>query len=155
MILVRDGRATVRSALNRQLPIKGRHRKLGRIRPESDDPYSDKWDSMEPFEHICWWWNDSYRTLLRDLPDVPIVHFENLLSDYQYFNTNVVEPFGLELTEEQWTVALQRKSKNATKTYRVPHWKEWGPDLNEPFKRHCAEMMVQLGYDDPRENEND
>jgi len=145
MILARDGRDTVRSALNRQMGrgFKAMH---DPVRPLPGDPFETRWPTASPFEKACWWWMDSYRTLLDHLPGKPIIHFEKTLRDYDYLNANVLDPIGLTITSEQWTAHKARKSGNAAEVYRVPHWREWTDAQKAFFDETCGEMMERLGY---------
>lgn len=145
MILARDGRDTVRSALNRQAGrgFKAMH---DPVRPLPGDAFAGRWTSMTPFQKICWWWMDAYRTLLNDLPGAPVIHFEKTLRDYDYLKGNVLDPIGLSISREQWTAHKARKSENSAETYRVPHWREWSEADKAFFDEVCGEMMERLGY---------
>jgi hypothetical protein len=145
MILARDGLDTVRSALNRQMGrgFKAMH---DPVRPLPGDPFEGRWPTASPFERACWWWMDSYRTLLDHLPGKPIIHFEKTLRDYDYLKVNVLDPISLKITSEQWTAHKARKSGNAAEVYRVPHWREWTEEQKAFFDETCGAMMERLGY---------
>lgn len=144
-ILARDGRATVRSALNRQM---GRNFKSKHVfvSPLPGDPMLDRWDSMSSFAKICWWWMDSYRLLLEELSDEPIVHFEKVLNDYDYFESHVLAPIGLNVSRAQWDAVKARKTDNSAQQYRVPHWREWSAEDRAIFEELCGPTMERLGY---------
>ncbi len=145
MILARDGRDTVRSAMNRQL---GRRPGVGHdpVRPLPGDPFKERWDSLSPFERACWWWMDSYRMLLDHLPQQPILQFEKTLRDYDYLKANVLDPIGLKISQETWAAHKARPSKNSATEYRVPHWREWTDAEKKFFDDTCGETMERLGY---------
>lgn len=145
MILARDGRDTVRSALNRQMGrgFKAMH---DPVRPLPGDPFAPRWAGMSPFQKICWWWMDAYRTLLKDLPGAPIIHFEKTLRDYDYLKGNLLDPLGLTVSRDQWTAHKAKKSGNSAEVYRVPHWREWSEADKAFFDEVCGEMMERLGY---------
>lgn len=145
MILARDGRDTVRSALNRQAGrgFKAMH---DPVRPLPGDPFAERWASMTPYQKACWWWMDAYRTLLQDLPGAPVIHFEKTLRDYDYLKSHVLDPLGLDVSREQWAAHKARKSENAAEVYRVPHWREWSDEQKAFFDEVCGEMMERLGY---------
>lgn len=145
MILARDGRDTVRSALNRQtgLGFKTMH---DPVRPLPGDPFQSRWPSLSNFEKICWWWMDAYRALLRDLPNQPIIHFEQTLRNYDYLKANVLDPIGLNISHETWTAHKAKRSENSAEEYRVPHWREWTDAEKRFFDDTCGETMERLGY---------
>lgn len=145
MILTRDGRDTVRSALNRQM---GRGFKATHdpVRPLAGDAFQSRWASMSNFEKVCWWWMDAYRTLLADLPDSPLVRFGKTLRDYNYLKANVLDPIGLKITQEMWTAHTAKRSKNSAEEYRVPHWRDWSDAEKAFFDETCGAMMERLGY---------
>ncbi|MFW5652893.1 MAG: hypothetical protein ACOC0P_02505, partial [Planctomycetota bacterium] len=145
MILVRDGRDVVRSALNRQ---HGRSRmNHAAVAPLPNDPYAAKWDSISDFEKMCWWWMDSYRMLLEHMPGVPIIQFEKVTKSWDYVRDNIVEPIGLNITEEIYRDHLAKPTKNAAMKYVIPHWSEWDDEQKEIFDRVCGDWMRRLGYD--------
>ncbi len=145
MILARDGRDTVRSALNRQMG-RGFQAMHDPVRPLPGDPFEPRWADMTPFQKICWWWMDAYRTLFDHLPDKPVIHFEKTLRDYDYLKASVLDPIGLNVTREQWTAHKGRKSGNSAEVYRVPHWREWSEADKAFFDEVCGETMERLGY---------
>jgi len=149
MLLVRDGRATVRSALNRQIP---RRREGGGNHPPTrplpdDHPYVDRWHEMSDFEQACWWWMDAYRMLLDHLPEAPIVHFERITKDYDYARDRILDPIGLHVTRQQYDASMSRMSANAAREYMIPHWSEWDETMRRQFDDICGPMMARLGYD--------
>jgi len=146
MILVRDGRATVRSAMNRQLPKKGKHNHPLIMPLPDDQPYYDNWQTMSDFEKTCWWWMDCYRTLLADLPDAPIVHFDKITKDYDYVKEHILQPVGLKLTKEQYDQSMGKKSANAAQKYNIPHWTEWDESMRRTFNQICGPTMEKLGF---------
>jgi len=146
-ILVRDGRATVRSAMNRQAPRKGTNNHPPTIPLPDDHPYVDRWNEMSDFEQTCWWWMDSYRMLLQHLPDVPILHFEKITKDYNYVKKEIIAPIGLQLSKDQYDASMSRKSANAAKQYTIPHWNDWDQTMRNQFDEICGELMERLGYE--------
>lgn len=147
MILVRDGRATIRSAMNRQLPKKGKHNHPLIMPLPDDQPYFDRWENMTDFEKTCWWWMDCYRTLLNHLPDSPIVHFERITKEYDYVREHILEPVGLKLTQQQYDESMGKKSANAAQQYTIPHWNDWDETMRKHFDEICGETMQRLGYE--------
>ena len=149
-ILVRDGRATVRSAMNRQKKKAAAPQKArwgDPVTPLPGDPYHAQWERMTEFEKFCWWWMDSYRMLLDHLPGAPILHFEKIVHDFDYVDRNVLEPFGLRLTRADWEAHMDKKTANSATSYEVKHWSDWGPEEQAAFDRICGDTMRRLGYD--------
>jgi len=148
MILVRDGRAAVRSALNRQTK-RGAVNQWNHapVMPLPGDPYREKWDSMSDFEKACWWWMDSYRTLLDHLDGCPIIHFEGTLNDYDYLKSMVLDPLGIEITRAQWEAHKARKTDNAADAYVVKSISEWTEDEHAAFERIAGDTYRRLGYE--------
>ncbi|MCC6909827.1 MAG: hypothetical protein IT430_17970 [Phycisphaerales bacterium] len=145
MVLARDGRDTVRSALNRQMG-RGFQASHDPVRPLPGDAFHGRWASMSHFEKVCWWWMDAYRTLLRDLPEQPIIQFNRTLKEYDYLKTNVLDPIGLHISEETWTAHKARKSNNSAEEYRVPHWRDWTDAEKAFFDEVCGPTMERLGF---------
>ncbi|MBL1217749.1 MAG: hypothetical protein D8M59_09660 [Planctomycetes bacterium] len=150
-ILVRDGRDTVSSALNRhQLKHGGFEKTSDAIyrgsKPAENEPLDKPWNEMTHFERVCWWWNDAYRTLLDQLPETPVIKFEKVVSDWTYVQTHLVRPLGLALDEADWQNALATRSENAAASYVVRPTEEWTRDESETFDRLCGTMMQRLGY---------
>ncbi len=144
MILVRDGRAVIRSALNRQ---KGKGRwNHPMMMPLAGDPYRDRWESMNDFQKACWWWMDSYQELMRHLPGVPVLHFERILSDYDYLQSNVLGPLGIPISKRQYEEHKADKTQNSAIAYTVPHWNEWSDEQARHFAEICGPTMQALGY---------
>ncbi len=149
-ILVRDPRDGIRSAMNRQSQKDNPFRR-DPVSPLPGDPYAEKWESMDEFARYCWWWMDSYRTLLRDLPGAPIVHFEKVLGrdggdGYTYVNEHIAKPIGLNLMRADYDGTVEKKSDNAAKGYSVSHWKDWNEGQRRVFDELCAETARRLGY---------
>ncbi len=146
-ILVRDGRSTVRSAMNRQAPKDGKTNHVPTQPLKDDHPYFEKWDELSEFERACWWWMDSYRMLQQQLPDAPIVHFDRLVKEYDYLRENVLEPANIELSPTEYQASLDRKSANAAREYSIPHWDEWDDQLRTQFDAICGETMERMGFE--------
>lgn len=145
MILSRDGRETVRSALNRQMG-RGNTPSHDPVRPLPGDPFQPRWAGLSNFEKICWWWMDAYRTLLNQLPGHPIIDFKQTLHDYDYLKTHVLDPIGLNISQDTWTAHKAKRSKNSAEEYRVPHWRDWTDAEKAFFDEVCGETMERLGY---------
>ena len=141
--LVRDGRDVVRSMMARKTmtnedPI------TKSIKPTEVNPWYDKWVSMNRFEKLCWYWDVENRYLHENIDT--IIHFEKLISDYQYFNKNLLSPLNLEIPKEKWEKEV-KSPKNITKKHAIPHWNDWDAEKLESFNKICGETMKNLGYE--------
>lgn len=140
--LVRDGRDVVRSMMARKTMLRG-DRNTKRIKPPKSNPWYDKWDTMNRFERLCWYWDVENRYMIENIDR--IIYFEKLLSDYDYFNKNLLEPLNLEITKETWENEISAP-KNITKKHAIPRWNEWCPEKLKSFYEICGETMQVLGY---------
>lgn len=140
--LVRDGRDVVRSIYSREiLGHKDPMSKL--IKPPEDDPYYEEWSSFNRFEKICWKWQYE-NTLLRDTIEHK-VHFEQLIKNYDYFNTHINKRLGVNIPEQGW--ALRTTSpKHASPVYKLEHWTKWPAKYQKSFERICGAEMDKCGY---------
>ncbi len=151
-ILVRNGRDTVASALNRharlhpEMPLEGTT-PYGASHPVPGDPDFERWPTMTPFERMCWWWADVYRTLLAQVPDAPVIRYEAAVGEWDYFRTMLVEPLGLEIEESAWREAVSRRSENAAEVYLSARAEEWSEVERLVFERQCGEIMAAMGYE--------
>lgn len=149
MILVRNGKAGVRSAMNRQASRGAtNHWNHAPVMPLPGDPVRDRWDSMSDFEKACWWWADSYRMLLDQLDGCPIVQFEQTLNDFDYLHEMVLAPVGLNITREQWEAHKARPSDNSATKYIVKHPDEWDQQERDAFEQYAGDVNRAMGYID-------
>lgn len=139
--LVRDGRDVVRSMYSRETMMAGAY-DTRMIYPRSG-AWRDKWSSMNRFERLCWYWMVENRYLRECIGRT--VQFERILSSYEYFRENVLEPLGLKVSREVWKRAVDRP-KNVTEVYRLPHWSKWSDEMKSAFERICGEEMEKCGY---------
>lgn len=90
--LVRDGRATVRSLLQRG--VYGKSNKP-HIAPE----WMVGWSNLDAYAKACWYWADTYRWLLAE--GIEIFALEQLNEDYGYF-LKLCERTGIEVDQFRW-----------------------------------------------------
>lgn len=141
--LVRDGRDVVRSMMSRRTfrpwdPV------TALIYPREDAPWAEVWPQMNRFEKLCWYWMVENRYLRHAIDRA--VQFEKVVSEYEYFASQLLTPLGLSIAEKNWRVAKQRP-KNATRRYRIPHWSSWDDNKKQAFERICGEEMYRNGYE--------
>ncbi len=141
--LVRDGRDVIRSMTARKT-MTSEDPNTKSIRPTKDSPWYDKWVSMSRFEKLCWYWDVENRYLHENIDT--IIYFEKLISDYEYFNKNLLVPLNLEISKDIWEKEV-KSPKNITKQHTIPHWNDWDPKKLESFNKICGETMKNLGYE--------
>jgi hypothetical protein len=145
-LLVRDGRDVVRSVMSMKRFYKKGSKKFHRLGPLEGDRYHEQWHAMSRFEKICWAWADTNRVLLEIIPD-DVIHFEQIINDYDYTKNRLFDPLELSISFEQWRESVKHKSPNATKVHTFPHWRDWRTREEESFDEICGQMMIELRYE--------
>jgi hypothetical protein len=140
--LVRDGRDVIRSMMSRRT-FRSWDPVTSLIRPQEGDPQCDTWPGMNRFEKLCWYWSAENRYLRNCVQRT--VRFEDLISDYGYFEDSLLSPLQLEIADQAWREASMTP-KNVTRRYRIPHWSSWDVTMQRAFERICGEEMARNGY---------
>lgn len=141
--LVRDGRSVVRSIMNRKAFLPSDRDHSGKLGPLPNDPWAAKWQTMDRFERVCWYWAHSNRHLLKY--ELPLVRFEEITSSYDMFLEQVSNPLKIKVSFQKWnTQANIPKNENANEWF--PHWEKWSLSQKKQFEKICAEVMDTLGY---------
>ena len=73
------------------------------------------------------------------------VQFERLLSSYEYFTNEVLEPCGIQISKTDWQMALT-SPRNTTSEFSMPKWSEWTLEQQKTFKDICGDEMEKCGY---------
>ena len=128
---VRDGRDVVRSWHSRHTFAGDGFEKV--VNPEGNTR----------FEQLCWLWNEINSLALSKHPRVVI--FERILEDWSYFQHFFSF---LAIPKPAWENAREKK-ENATPSYNLPHYTEWGKELRSIFQKRCGELMKELCYGSP------
>ena len=140
--LIRDGRDVVRSMLSRKtMTIEDQNTR--NIIPKKGDQWYNEWTNMNRFERLCWYWDIENRYLGESIDN--IIKFEKLISNYEYFRTNLLIPLNLEISEEIWQKEV-KTPKNITPKHNLPHWTKWDQHKKEKFFEICGDTMNNLGY---------
>jgi hypothetical protein len=140
--MIRDGRNVVRSMMSRRT-FTWRDPITQAIHPKCQDPYFEKWSSMNRFEKICWYWrveNEYLRT-----HTIKTIRFEKIIDDYEYFIVNLSKSLDLDIPEYVWRNSINRP-RNITQKYKFPHWTEWDFGIKNTFKKICGDEMLINGY---------
>jgi hypothetical protein len=140
--LVRDGRDVVRSTMPRRMMTIRNPLSL-MIHPEKSDPWYSQWAGMNRFARICWYWQEENRRLRASIGKT--VQFEKILSSYEYFSREVLEPCHIHIDEDLWKAAIAAP-RNITNKFSMPKWDQWTPEQQKTFRKICGEEMTKCGY---------
>lgn len=141
--LVRDGRDVVRSMMARKTMTTDDRNTRG-LRPLAADPWGDEWDQMDRFARLCWYWQAENDYLSTNVART--FRFEDALTNYDYFKSNVLDPCGLTLTQRDWQKAVG-VPVNKTRQHQLDHWSNWDQTRLETFSRICKRDMEIYGYE--------
>lgn len=147
MLMVRDGRGVVRSIMGWPQFYSRGSKGAYALAPLPGDPFGGEWDRMSRFEKICWSWRETHEFLIGCIPETHRLKLERITSDYSYFEEHFIKNIGVHISYEMWLSVVSVRSKNATSSYRFPHWDDWGRERKVTFKRICGETMGKLGYE--------
>lgn len=141
--LVRDGRNVVRSLMSRRtMTFKD---PFGiRVHPLEHDPWRKKWKEMDRFSRICWFWQVENSYLRITIGKT--IQFEKILSNYNYFYNEILEPCHIHIEEEEWERAVA-SPRNATSNFGMSAWEGWTQEQQNIFREICGEEMTKCGYE--------
>ena len=141
--LIRDGREVVRSMMSRNtMTAKDKHT-FG-IRPKEGDPWREKWDELDRFARICWYWQVENAYLRSVMP--PAIKFEDIISDYDDFKGKILDSCHVFISKSIWEEAVNHPV-NKSKVYQMLCWDEWSRDQKKMFEDICSKEMIAGGYD--------
>jgi len=140
--LVRDGRDVVRTMMSTDALMPG-FMWTWWLRPHETDPFFTQWPTMDRFAKLCWYWRVENQHLRTSIGNT--VKFEEVIRDYECFEQRILRPFGLRMPHDVWKreTGVQR---NATGTYKLPHWREWDGHHTQTFESICGDEMRANGY---------
>ncbi len=129
-----------------------RDRLNARIFPE--DPYFEKWNSLDRFSKICWYWskyNNIIDKYLSKEVDSIRVTFEDLFKKQNLSVWNQMIDF-CELSDFQKNDLdiiqyLQQSRSNEVKTFKIGKYPEWTEEQKSIFKETCGDTMKRFGYE--------
>ena len=146
LMVVRDGRGVVRSVMGWPQFYGPGSKGAFALSPLPEDPYWSEWSRMSRFEKVCWSWNDTHEFLMRQIPEGRWLRLELLTTDFDYFTERLSKYIDIEISYETWNAAVSKRSRNATREYGFPEWKDWSGEQKDAFVRICGETMSKLGY---------
>ncbi len=140
--MVRDGRDVVRTMMSTDALAPG-DMWTWWLRPHESDPFFAQWPTMDRFAKLCWYWRVENQHLRTSIGDT--VKFEEVTGNYECFEQRILRPFGLVLPQSVWK-QQSGVQRNATGTYRIPHWREWDAHHIRTFETICGDEMRANGY---------
>lgn len=146
LMVGRDGRGVIRSVMGWPQFYGPGSKGAYALSPLPRDPYLEEWPRMSRFEKVCWSWNDTHEFLMRQIPENHRLQLEQLTRDYEYFAESFSQYIGIEIPYEVWNGVVSIRSRNATREYGFPEWKDWTDEQKKAFVRICGETMSKLGY---------
>jgi hypothetical protein len=159
--LVRDGRDFVRSAYIRDAYTNDERNVT--IVPRDQDSIAEKWEDMDRFQKLCWYWKHTNDFISSKVEQT--VHFEKILTDYDYFKKNILEPIGLNISNQNWEKEVGKPKNTSRKKMlkqnvkraaffwktnpaieAIPHWSRWDARRIKQFDDICSKTMKRFGY---------
>lgn len=151
--LVRDPKEVIRSVYTR------RNDKDIHLLPKTQQEITE-WLNADRFYQVCKNWQLAVSQIIEN--DIRAIQFEKLTSDYAYICNNLLEPMGLELSEDVWNLAkTTRANKTPNKPYRFLYAKlkgkqfqadelgkfeTWPKSHQDVYQELCSELARKLGY---------
>lgn len=140
--IIRDGRAVVRSWLNRGRYIVDDHITPFHI---SNDPAQELWHQWNAVQKLAWYWKTINQTAERMQPDL-LLRFENIFRQQDSDIYRILERMeGIEYTEEAISTALGRRVNQSVNPF-IPRFEEWPEMWQQQFWEVAGEEMERLGY---------
>ena len=140
--LVRDGRDVIRSHMSRRTMTYKNPFSMS-IHPTEMDPWKAKWNEMDRFSRICWYWQEENARLRKAVGKT--VQFEKIVSSYDYFYAEILEPCNISVDKENW-VSTIGSPRNITEKFQMPKWDGWTPQQKKTFIDICGDEMEECGY---------
>lgn len=140
--IVRDGRKIISSMLNRNTFLKGDT--YYNLKPSSCIVNTKIWSKFNRFERITYLWAAENK-YMREHSDLTI-RFEDMVSDYTYFKTNILDVLGLDLDYQTWVESTQKKVNKTKQVKSDTEYTGWSDTQKEFFRLHCSDEMIRSGY---------
>lgn len=140
--LVRNGKDVVRSVFSRDA-YHEKHSLYREYLPPRVPFTRSEWMQLSEFERTCWAWRGE-NEFLRDHISLRS-RFEDILSSYELFQEQILEPLHLNVSQSDWRGSTQ-KSENSTSRYKIPSWEDWSTDMKRTFENICGDEMAQYDY---------
>ncbi|HEX5003126.1 MAG TPA: sulfotransferase domain-containing protein [Bacteroidia bacterium] len=151
--LVRDPRKVVRSLYIR------RNDANVHLIPKARNEIGN-WLDNDKFYQVCWNWARTTKQLY-DL-GIPLIHFEKIITDFDYCKQSVLDVAGIQMNKEQWLkISSQKVNRTMPRWYRyiyarlrgktfvedqLPEFKNWTNQQKSVFFEVCGPVMELVGY---------
>ncbi|MGE4003547.1 MAG: hypothetical protein AB7I48_25445 [Planctomycetaceae bacterium] len=146
--LVRNGRAVVQSMQRRKF-LTDRDPHLPCM--PFDAAEFERWQRSDRFGRLCWYWTDSVSRLLQQ--GVRTLHLEQLVSDYDYLDEQLLQPAGIALPKSAWIQERDRRVNRSGWRLRLkaligrrPRSESWSREHERTFREVCGDVMGTLNY---------
>jgi len=144
----RDPAGVIRSGMKRGWYV-DHPADYARVRPVEGEPFFDRWEKMDPFGKICWYWHVYNEFALDFRQDVNPSRILTIQASSLFNGTAVPTIFDfLDLrqpAEEDVDRVLGQKL-NAQKEGTFPTADEWTPSMLETLQSIAGDTMKRLGY---------
>ena len=117
------------------------------LAPLPGDAGFEPWDGYGRFEKCCWAWADTYRRLVRTIPQSRHLRLEDIAGDYGAYLERLDRPLGLGLGKADWDAIVAVRSQNATRQHRAAGFADWTRAERASFERICGPVLDAFGYD--------
>lgn len=141
--LVRHGGDVVRSHYSRRTYKPNNVN--GPLEPGPADPHRLRWSSYDRFQKLCWMWAFTTAWVNKRVGD--FVRFEDLLSDYNVLYSTVLEPYGVDISEELWAHRVSIRVDAHHHSFRIPPHGEWVGAMRRFYENTCGDMLRRFGYE--------
>jgi len=140
--VIRDGRATVTSWLNRYSYIRTRN-----LTPmdRPGDPAVEHWERWNPLQKTAWYWVMTNEVIAAAKPDLTI-HFEELFHESGDGLVRLLEPLeGVRYDREALREAVAVKHHPSSNVL-FPPYRDWPEVWKRQFEEIAGEAMTRHGY---------
>lgn len=141
--LVRHGGDVVRSHYSRRTYKPNNVN--GPLDPGPGDPHLERWGGYDRFRKLCWLWGFTTRWL--DERVGGFVCFEDLLVDYDVLYYKILQPYGVNISEELWGERIGKRVDAHHHSFQIPRYPEWVGPVREFYEETCGSMLRRFGYD--------
>lgn len=164
IIITRDPKTYVQSALNKSPQDDGKFffydkddkRKRLEAKDFRDDQYYDKWNKLERFQKISWYWNKCNKMLygfhIKNKSVVLHINYEDLFSvNYKKRKETILKVLnfvGINVSDDIFNRLVDEsyKKKNSTKVIIHDKYETWSTSDKQKLNELTQEMRKKLNY---------
>jgi len=141
--LVRHGGDVVRSHYSRHTYKPNNVN--GPLNPGPGNPHFGRWSGYDRFRKLCWMW--AFTTGWIDKRVRDFVRFEDLLSDYSVLYWTILQPYGVNISEELWAERIGKRVDAHHHNFQIPRYPEWVGPMRAFYEETCGYMLQRFGYE--------